>query len=449
MINKKISILLITLALLNNCSFDSKTGIWGDAVKEKKKITELEKKQKELIKVEKIYSSDVTFSKEVILNKSIVLSKPQNNLSWIMSSSNYQNFLGNLYLSGIDNIFLKKKAGKDKFSIYQTITPILVFKSNIIFSDDNGTIFSINESGRVIWKKNIYKKAYKRIYKNLTFSIFEGNIYIADNIGFVYSINLNEGNLLWIRNYGVPIKSNIKVFDNKIFLINQDNKIFCLNTNDGSLIWSVLSITSFIKSQNLLSLAITQEGDLIAITSSADIYKIRARTGDVLWSRNTADSLYADATDFFISSEIAISGDKVFFSSGSNTFSFNLSNGETNWKQEVSSISTPIISGENIFIVTDYGYFIILDKNTGEIISSSNILKILKRKKQKTKMTGFIMGSDKIYSTTLNGFLIVSSATSGKPEYFKKIGASNISPLVINNGKLYILTNKSKILILN
>ena len=102
MINKKISILLITLALLNNCSFDSKTGIWGDAVKEKKKITELEKKQKELIKVEKIYSSDVTFSKEVILNKSIVLSKPQNNLSWIMSSSNYQNFLGNLYLSGID-----------------------------------------------------------------------------------------------------------------------------------------------------------------------------------------------------------------------------------------------------------------------------------------------------------------------------------------------------------
>ena len=59
------------------------------------------------------------------------------------------------------------------------------------------------------------------------------------------------------------------------------------------------------------------------------------------------------------------------------------------------------------------------------------------------------MGSDKIYSTTLNGFLIVSSAASGKPEDFKKIGGTNISPLVINNGRLYILTDESKILVLN
>jgi len=109
MINKKISILFIVFFLLNGCSFDSKTGIWGDAAKEKKKITELEKNQKEIIKVEKIYSSDDTFRKEILLSKSIVLSKPQNNLSWTMPNLNYQNFLGNLYLSGINNIFLKKK----------------------------------------------------------------------------------------------------------------------------------------------------------------------------------------------------------------------------------------------------------------------------------------------------------------------------------------------------
>ena len=334
MINKKISILFIVFFLLNGCSFDSKTGIWGDAAKEKKKITELEKNQKEIIKVEKIYSSDDTFRKEILLSKSIVLSKPQNNLSWTMPNLNYQNFLGNLYLSGINNIFLKKKIGKNKFSIYQNTAPLLVFKNNIIFSDDNGTIFSINERGRVIWKKNIYKKSYKKIYKNLVFSIYEGNIYIADNIGFVYSINLKNGKLLWIRSYEAPIKSNIKVFNNKIFLINQDNKIFCLNTEDGSLVWNILSISSFIKSQGLLSLAVTKFGDLIAITSAADIYRIRANTGDIFWSRNTADSLNIDATDFFNSSEIVIDDDNIIFSSGSSTFSLSLDSGATNWKQE-------------------------------------------------------------------------------------------------------------------
>jgi len=446
---KKISILFIVFILLNNCSFDTKTGIWGDSAKEKFRISELEKEQKKVISVEKIYSSESAFREEIILSKNIVLTKPKTNLSWSMPNLNYQNFLGNIYLSGIDNYFLKKKIGKDKFSTQQTNTPILVIGNNIIFSDDTGTIFNINDQGRIIWKKNIYKKAYKKIYKNLLLSIYEDNIYIADNVGFIYSINLINGTLTWIKNYGVPIKSNIKVFDNKIFLIDHDNKILCLSSKDGSLIWNILSMGSFIKSQNLLSLAITQTGDLVAITSSADIYKIKSKTGDIIWSRNTADSLYADATDFFISSEIVIAEDKIFLSSGSSTFSLSLVNGETIWKKQVKSISAPIISGKNIYIVNDVGYFVILDKNTGEIISSTNILKVLKKKKKKTKVINFIMGSDKIYSMTLNGFLIVSSATSGKPEYFKKIGALNISPMVISNGKLYVITEKSKILILN
>tara|TARA_B100000959_G_scaffold17811_1_gene17226 strand:- start:539 stop:1888 length:1350 start_codon:yes stop_codon:yes gene_type:complete len=449
MITKKISILFLAFIILSNCSFDTKTGIWGDSAKEKKRIADLENKQKEIIKVQKIYSSDFFFSKEVSLSKSISLSKPENNSSWVMPNLNYQNFLGNLYLSGIDNTFLKKKIGKDKFELFQSITPILIVESNIIFSDDNGTIFKINDNGRIIWKKNIYKKSYKKIYKNLVFSMYEGNIYISDNIGFVYSIDLNNGHLNWIKNYEVPIKSNIKVFEDKIFLINQDNKILCLDSRDGSLIWNIFSISSFIKSKNLLSVAITRDGELLAITSSADVYKIKLKTGEIIWSRNTADSLYADATDFFVSSEIVIDNDKIFFSSGSNMFSLDTDTGKTNWIQEVNSASTPIISGENIFIVSNHGYFVILDKNTGEIISSSNILKILKRKKQKTKVNSFIMGSDKIYSMTLNGFLITSSATSGKPENFKKIGGSNISNLTINNGKLYFLTDKSKVLILN
>ena len=449
MINKKVLFLLIAFTLLNNCSFDSKTGIWGDSAKEKKRISELEKEQKEIIKVEKIYSSNKIFNKEVAFAKNIVLSKPQNKSSWTMSYENHQNNLGNIYFEGANSFVLKKKIGKDKFSGSKKITSLLVFKNNIIFSDDNGTVFSINEKGKILWQRNIYKKTYKKIYKNLTFSIYEENIHIADNIGFVYSIDSNDGSLKWIRNYESPFKSNIKVYDNKIFLINQNNKIFCLKVNDGSLIWNVLSISSFIKSQNLLSLAITKEGELLAITSSADIFKINLQTGEVLWSRNTAESLYSDATDFFVSSELVISNDEVIFSSGNNIFSLDLYSGMTNWKQEVSSISAPIIIKNNIFIVTHYGYFIILDKNTGEIISSSNILKILKKKKQKTRITGFIMGSDKIYSLTLNGFLIVSSAKQGMPEYYKKIGGTNISPLIINNGKLYILTDKSKILILN
>ena len=63
-----------------------------------------------------------------------------------------------------------------------------------------------------------------------------------------------------------------------------------------------------------------------------------------------------------------------------------------------------------------------------------------------SKITSFILGSGKIYSSTLNGHMIVSSAISGKVEYFKKIGDPITSSPIISNGKLYILTENSKII---
>jgi len=442
---KKNLIFFLIFILLVNCSFDNKTGIWSGSKKEKRRISELEKEQKQTKVVDYIYSSKSVYSKEISLTKKISISNPRKNLSWRMSSLNQQNFLGNIYLSGIDNIFLKKKIGKNKFPISKIISSPLVFENNIIFSDHNGTIFNINQNGEINWKKNIYKKIYKKVYKNLVFAIYQNNIYVADNIGFIYSIGLNNGKLVWIKNHGIPIKSNIKIYKNKIFLINQDNRILCFNTKNGSKIWDIRSVPSFIKLQNFLSSAISKQGDVIAINSSGDLFKVNANNGKIDWSLNTLESTLAHATDFFKSSEIVIIDDNIIFSSKSSIFSYNLNTGYTNWKQEVSSIGAPIIDGKNIFILTDNGYFVIIDKDTGIIISSTNILKILKKKKQETKITGFIMGSGKIYSVTSNGYLIVSSPVSGKVEYFKKIGDHVTSAPIINNGKLYILTKNSRI----
>ena len=442
---KKNLIFFLIFILLVNCSFDNKTGIWSGSKKEKRRISELEKEQKQTKVVDYIYSSKSVYSKEISLTKKISISNPRKNLSWKMSSLNQQNFLGNIYLSGIDNIFLKKKIGKNKFPISKIISSPLVFENNIIFSDNNGTIFNINQNGEINWKKNIYKKIYKKVYKNLVFSIYQNNIYVADNIGFIYSIGLNNGKLVWIKNHGIPIKSNIKIYKNKIFLINQDNRILCFNTENGSKIWDIRSVPSFIKLQNFLSSAISKQGDVIAINSSGDLFKVNANNGKIDWSLNTLESTLAHATDFFKSSEIVIVDENIFFSSKSTIFSYDLNTGQINWKQEVSSIGAPIIDGKNIFILTDNGYFVIIDKDTGIIISSTNILKILKKKKQETKITGFIMGSGKIYSVTSNGYLIVSSPVSGKVEYFKKIGDPVTSAPIINNGKLYILTKNSRI----
>ena len=445
--NKKIKyfFFIITLGFLVNCSFDNKTGIWSGDKEEKERIAELERLQKQKINVVKIYTSENIYLKEIAATQNIKLSKPKTNTSWEMSGLNLQNFIGNLYLPKINNNFLKKKIGKDKFSISRSMSSPLITDNTIILADDKGTIFNIDKRGKVRWKKNIYKKLYKKIYKNLSFSISENKLYISDNIGFLYAVNLSDGKIIWVKNFGIPIKSNLKVLDDKIFLINQDNRIFCVDIETGSKIWDIRAITSFIKSQQNLALAISKNNDLVVLNSSGDLIKTKASSGRIYWSLNAIGTLAHD-TDFFQSSEIVIDDNEIFFSDTSNFYSYDLSNGYLNWKVNIGSKNTPIIDRNNIFSVTDNGYFVNLDRQSGKTIWSTNILKSLKKRKQDTKITGFVLGSGKIYAVSLNGFLIVCSATSGKVEYIKKIGDTITASPIINNGSLYILTEKSKII---
>ena len=443
---KKNLVFFIILFLLVNCSFDTKTGIWSGEEVEKEKVVEIKKEQDREKNIRKIYSIGDEYSLEKTLTKKIKLLKPEKNSSWQMSGLNQQNFLGNIYLSGIDDRFLKKKIGKNKFNLSKTTASPLIYKGNIFLSDNKGTVFNINEFGKLNWKKNIYRKIYKKIYKNLTFSIYKNNIYVADNIGFIYAISLDSGKLVWIKNHGVPFKSKIKIFDNKIFLMNQDNKLFSFSVKDGSVIWNFNSLSSFIKSQNFLSLALSKQGDVIAITSLGDLLKINSTNGNIVWSLNTLGGLLPDVTDFFESSDIVIANENIIFSAQSALFSCDLNSGIVNWKIDVSSVAAPIIDGNNIFLVTENGYFVIINLDTGEIIFSTNILKVLKKKKQSTKISGFIMGSGKIYSVTSNGYLIISSATSGTVENFINVRDPITSVPVINNGKLFIYTENSRIL---
>ena len=111
---KNLTFFLIFI-LLVNCSFSGNTGIWDGSENEKRRISKLESEQKKNKDIDIIYSSDKIYSKEIPLTKNISVTNSKENLSWKMSGLNLQNFVGNIYLSGIDNNFLKKKLAKITF----------------------------------------------------------------------------------------------------------------------------------------------------------------------------------------------------------------------------------------------------------------------------------------------------------------------------------------------
>ncbi len=430
--------------ILTSCSFNNVGSIWTGIDEEKRKALRILREQDD--EIVKVYSSDEvlpTVEKKRI--KNITLGQPLKNSSWTMTGLNLQNNSGNLFITGVDNNFLKKKIGKNKFKIARVSSTPIVFKDSIIISDDTGSVFSVSKNGKIKWKKNIYKKFYKKIYKNLSFSINNETVYVSDNIGFIYALDFNSGKINWIKNEEIPLKSDIKVYQNKIYVINQDNKIICLDTKDGSKVWDYPSLTSFIKLQNLLSLAISKKGELITLNSSGDLLKFKSSNGLLYWSYDATRSNFAHDSDFFKSSKIVLTDNSIIFFASTSLYSFDLFNGALNWKHNIYSQNTPIIDNNNIFVVTNDGFFINLDQQSGEINWSVNTLKVLKERKQKTTATGAILASGKFYITTKNGFLIECSASTGEVLRFKKVGDNIVVPPVISSGSLYLLTENSKI----
>ena len=97
----------IYIFLLSGCSFDSKTGIWSGNDKEKRRLSKIqtEAESKEIVRA---YSSEKIYSEEINSATNIKLPQPRKNSDWKMPGYNLQNFMGNIYLTSANKIFLKK-----------------------------------------------------------------------------------------------------------------------------------------------------------------------------------------------------------------------------------------------------------------------------------------------------------------------------------------------------
>ena len=97
--------------ILTSGSFKNAGGVWSGIDEVKRKALRIQREQDD--EIVKVYSSnEVLPSVEKKRIKNVLLKKPLKNSSWTMTGLNYQNNSGNLFITGVDNNFLKKKNWK-------------------------------------------------------------------------------------------------------------------------------------------------------------------------------------------------------------------------------------------------------------------------------------------------------------------------------------------------
>lgn len=105
-----------------------------------------------------------------------------------------------------------------------------LLNGNLIFGSLDNFIYSLNQSGEIVWKFKTKGPVYS------TPSVFNKNIYAGSCDGFVYAID-QDGSLIWKFNSQGRIMNTSMVCDGDRVLFGTDNGAFFALDVDGKVLW--------------------------------------------------------------------------------------------------------------------------------------------------------------------------------------------------------------------
>lgn len=423
--NKSFKIAILFL-LLTNCSLDNKTGIWED----KKKTVNIKKKNKVSLKEKNIEVREFNKDIEITLEKNLNLKDKSNNI--------------NEEIKKLGKITKYKFSKIDRFDEFD---PELIFHNNeLIFFDNNGTLFKLDKKLNLIWKKNNYLKTEKKINPILYISTLSQKIIVADSISKLYALNSMDGELLWSIYSKSAFITQPRVYDNKVFVLDSKNKLTCYSIIDGKLIWSINTANSFINSDNKATILI-KNNTLFFNNSLGDIMAVDVDAGILKWQISTQNSLLFENIIKFKNSTLVATDSSIIFSNNKNLFySLDQKSGQFNWKQEINSITKPFVIENVIITISNEGYLFYINHKTGDIIKIINIYKQLSNKlKKDIDLIGFTMTYKHIYLSLSNGRLIIYNIQKNQIESIFKIDNKKISKPFIFDKNVFIATDNSVI----
>ena len=437
--------IILILIFITSCSSGKKIKLWSKSETKQDSQIEVEEVGAELI-IDKTYKKEKTLNTEFSPNLKIsLLFKPANN----SLTNNNNNNIGRVDYNGSLNTVSKFKFSKIK-NIFQYNPKILFDKENIIFFDGKGSIFKFDDNFNLVWKKNYYSKSEKKQNPILMFAKNKNKLIVTDNIAKYYALDINTGNLLWSKKNISPFNSQIKTYKDKFFAVDFENVLRAYRTNDGNEIWNQRTENTFIRSQRKLSIIIIDD-NVYFNNSLGDINAININTGELLWQTPTQSSLSNVNVYALENSELISDNKNLYFSNNKEKFfSIDLKTGAINWQQAISSSLRSSLVENYIFTISNNGFLIIIEKDTGNIIRMTSIFKKQSKKFMRSKKNrdsihpvGFIVGLKNIYLTTNKGKLYIIDILTGQTMQILKIDSEKISNPFMLSQNLYIIKDNS------
>ncbi len=436
----KINYLIISLFLINSCSFDNKTGIWtgSNQIAKKENITTQNTEfifKKQNNKIEEI---------NLLLEQKIKIDKPKNYSEWSQRFQNKSNSINNAVFLNSGNYQKLAKISNAKIN-----KNILIYKNNLFFSDSKGNIgvFSLKEN-KLLFKYNFYKKKLKKFKKEINLIVKKNIIIAVDNFGYIYSIDYKQNKIIWAKNFLIPFRSNLKIINETLFLSDEKNKVIMINMMNGNKIDELYTEPSQAVSKFESNLALDNNNNVLFMSTSGILYSLNFFNNK---SINWIINFKQESEIIYKGNPITVLNDKIIVSNKDNISLINL-NGAKIWDLNIKSNLSPIISGNTIFTVNKDNYLIFINKDTGQIKFSKSIFSLITEEFQKNlkrkikKINHIYLTGNKLLLISENSYFIeINLQNNIKIESIKKNPFEIFSDIIFYEKEMIFINKSNKI----
>ncbi len=264
-------------------------------------------------------------------------------------------------------------------------------------------------------------------------SVADGKVFIIDHKGaddIVRAININTGENVWTFTYADTAENNYgfsqstpAVDGDKVYTLSRRGWLHCLTVKDGKKVWARNIITDFKGRLPAWQMAMSPavDGDrLIVVPGGPDaaVAVLNKKTGETIWTGGGSD-MPGYATPFVAT----IDGKKVYVVfTGAHLMGVDPENGKVLWQFEWRTpndvnAATPIVSGDTIFITSNYNRGCALVK-----IAGGKAEKAWENKAIHSHFSTGILVGGCLYSTSDNNRMVCLDLKTGEVKWEQKNG---------------------------
>ena len=275
------------------------------------------------------------------------------------------------------------------------------------------------------------------------------NVFATNGVGDVASLAADTGALVWKKRPAGPLRGAPTLSNGNVYVMTQDNQIYALRQSDGEAQWNEAGPVAASGIFGVGAPAAAQ-GTIIAGYSSGELAAYRYENGRSLWSdtlsRTAMSTSVSTLTD--IDADPVIDRGRVFaLGKGGRMASYELVSGQRIWEINIAGISTPVTSGEWVFVMTDEARLLCVARATGKIrwISKLQRYKNEKKKKKPISWYGPVLAGGRLVITNSHGAVWSVAPDEGTATEILDVGNDvSLAPIVANN-ILYILDDSGRI----